>query len=188
MRKPFIRLCSNHRLVRAQMIKNPDHFAHFKVFALCAAGRDRGSHLFERESLKEQLLIYLNLLQQLSNIGYPQSNVQVGITPLSSTFLTTQIEQQLFPELKVMFPNVTFKFNLERQRGRTYYQDLCFNIDATTFQGKTVNLADGGFTNWTQQLLSNKKERLLISGMGTELLVNLFFYTFAPNKTKPAKQ
>ena len=29
-------------------------------------------------------------------------------------------------------------------------------------------LIDGGFTTWTQQLLSNNKERLLISGLGTE--------------------
>ena len=31
-------------------------------------------------------------------------------------------------------------------------------------------LVDGGFTDWTQQLLSNRKERLLISSMGVEHL------------------
>jgi hypothetical protein len=35
-------------------------------------------------------------------------------------------------------------------------------------------LVDGGFTNWTQQLLSNQKERLLISGIGTERLCSVF--------------
>jgi hypothetical protein len=35
-------------------------------------------------------------------------------------------------------------------------------------------LADGGFTDWTQQLSSNRKERLLISGMGREGFVSLF--------------
>jgi len=33
---------------------------------------------------------------------------------------------------------------------------------------------DGGFTDWTQQLLSNRKERLLISGMGSERFVFCF--------------
>ena len=35
-------------------------------------------------------------------------------------------------------------------------------------------LVDGGFTDWTQQLLSNRKERLLISGMGSERFVSVF--------------
>jgi hypothetical protein len=35
--------------------------------------------------------------------------------------------------------------------------------------------ADGGFTNWTQQYLSNRKEQLLISAFGSER----FVYGFA---------
>jgi hypothetical protein len=35
-------------------------------------------------------------------------------------------------------------------------------------------LIDGGFTTWTQLLLSNRKERLLISGLGTERLCSQF--------------
>jgi len=31
-------------------------------------------------------------------------------------------------------------------------------------------VADGGFTEWAQQLMNNKKEHLLTSGIGTELL------------------
>ena len=41
-------------------------------------------------------------------------------------------------------------------------------------RGTEHELADGGFTNWTQKLLSDKKERLLISGMGTERIHALF--------------
>lgn len=35
-------------------------------------------------------------------------------------------------------------------------------------------MADGGFTTWTADLLSNAKERLLISGLGIERLCGLF--------------
>lgn len=35
-------------------------------------------------------------------------------------------------------------------------------------------LIDGGFTTWTQQVLSNIKERLLISGLGIERLCSQF--------------
>jgi hypothetical protein len=33
-----------------------------------------------------------------------------------------------------------------------------------------LELVDGGSTDWTQQLLGNRKERLLISGLGLERL------------------
>jgi hypothetical protein len=32
-----------------------------------------------------------------------------------------------------------------------------------------IELVDGGFVDWTQKLLGNKKERLLISGTGIDL-------------------
>ena len=33
----------------------------------------------------------------------------------------------------------------------------------------TVNLADGGSAGWTERLLSNGKERLVVSGIGSEM-------------------
>ena len=41
------------------------------------------------------------------------------------------------------------------------------------YKGNQINLSDGGFVDWTQQLLSNKKHRLFISGIGTELVYKL---------------
>jgi hypothetical protein len=35
-------------------------------------------------------------------------------------------------------------------------------------------LIDGGFTDWTQQLMSNRKERLMTSGLGSERLCACF--------------
>jgi hypothetical protein len=40
--------------------------------------------------------------------------------------------------------------------------------------GTELELIDGGFTTWTQQLLSNRKKRLLISGLGVERLCSQF--------------
>jgi hypothetical protein len=37
-----------------------------------------------------------------------------------------------------------------------------------------ADIGDGGFTDWIQQLLTNRKGRLLISGMGSERFVSLF--------------
>jgi hypothetical protein len=37
-----------------------------------------------------------------------------------------------------------------------------------------LELVDGGSVNWTQQFLSNAKERLVISGIGSERLCTKF--------------
>ena len=55
-----------------------------------------------------------------------------------------------------------------------YVSPRARRIDATDPTGVTLNLADGGFTDWTRRLLSNAKERLLVSGLGIELLPKRF--------------
>jgi len=35
-------------------------------------------------------------------------------------------------------------------------------------------LGDGGYVNWTKRLLSDSRERLLTSALGTELALRLF--------------
>ena len=49
-----------------------------------------------------------------------------------------------------------------------YYQGLCFKV----FRDG-VEIGDGGFVDWTQRLLGNRKERLLISGVGVDRLATL---------------
>lgn len=46
-----------------------------------------------------------------------------------------------------------------------YYKGLCFKV----FRDG-VEIGDGGFVDWTQRLLGNRKERLLISGIGVDRL------------------
>jgi hypothetical protein len=40
-------------------------------------------------------------------------------------------------------------------------------------KGKEQEIVDGGDVNWTQKLLNNAKERLVISGCGSERLCQL---------------
>jgi hypothetical protein len=39
--------------------------------------------------------------------------------------------------------------------------------------GNTIEIADGGLLNWTQQLLTNKKERMMTFGLGFQVLYQL---------------
>jgi len=57
-----------------------------------------------------------------------------------------------------------------RTSGRGYYESVCFKLFATEDSGTELEFADGGPTTWTRALLSDAKERLVISGLGTERL------------------
>ena len=169
-----VKLCTSHRLVRGQALANPSHTAHFQIFSLVSAGRDQGNFQFELDQLYEHLSFYLNLLHSIGPLDLLAKEIKLGITILDSRLKPESIQSVLFDKLKDSYPNALFYINDSRQRGRGYYQTFCFNLDATGQGGFEINLADGGMTDWTQQLLQNKKERLLISGIGSELLLKLF--------------
>jgi hypothetical protein len=80
------------------------------------------------------------------------------------------VHDQLVTPLRAEFPDATFRYHLHRLEGATYYRGLCFRVNVVDVEGLSLPLADGGFTDWTQRLLNNAKERLLISGVGSEAI------------------
>lgn len=169
-----VKLCASHRLVRGQALVDPSHTAHFQIFSMVSAGRDQGSFQFELQQLYEHLNFYLDLLQQVTQIDLHPKAVKAGVTILNPLIDSDVVQTKLFKPLSSAYSGVHFYINDARQRGRGYYQTFCFNIDATSKEGFEINLVDGGCTDWTQLLLQNKKERLIISGIGSELLLKLF--------------
>ena len=84
------------------------------------------------------------------------------------------LESAVLGPLKAEFPEAAFSLDTERLAGRGYYDDLCCEIKVAGPSGEVYSIADGGFVDWTQKLMANRKERLLISGLGTERLCYLF--------------
>jgi hypothetical protein len=76
--------------------------------------------------------------------------------------------------LRKTFPEVQYRFNLERIAGIGYYSGFCFHIHGTTADGLTLQLSDGGFTDWSRKILNNRQEHLLISGLGEDLIHKMF--------------
>ena len=170
-----IRLCSRSRQLRLQPYDAPGFSPHFGLFAMVSAGRDRGALKFEIESLREHIEVYLDLLMRLTTIGYRFEDVLVNIsdTARDATRLR-RAEQEILEPLARSAPAITFRLDHEREQGRGYYTGLCLSIYATDPTGQRCNLGDGGFTDWTARLLSNAKERLLVSGMGIEIIPKRF--------------
>jgi hypothetical protein len=168
-----VRLCSSHRLLRAQVFDGPVSFAHFRAFTLCAAGHDEGQYRFETESLREQIDFYLRLMAESKKQGFSVGSVNVYLTAFDEKRhdrLKTEVLEKLAPE----HPGVDFDFDQNRESGRGYYLSAGFQIFASDSAGENYFIVDGGFTDWTQQYLSNRKERLLISGFGSERFVYVF--------------
>ncbi|RPI20237.1 MAG: hypothetical protein EHM61_27475 [Acidobacteria bacterium] len=167
------KLCASQRVVRAQLFKGPASFAHFRIFSLCTAGRDRGNSLFEVEALCEQIDFYLRLLLAARAAGHKVGKVRVSLTPFVRG-KAELLENQIIARLASKYPEISFVLDLDREAGRGYYIWAGFQIFAKEPEGAEWFLIDGGFTDWTEKLMRNRKERLLISGMGTERFLVCF--------------
>lgn len=166
-----IHLAASHRLLRAQKYEDPKSIAHFSAFSLCSAGRDQGNLQFELSTLGVHIRFYLTALQ--SFLG-PKVPLHLSITDLGADPRQELIETQLLSVMSAEFDGVDCAFDPQRTKGRGYYNDLCFHIHATNSSGDRLELVDGGSVNWTQKYLSNARERLIISGIGSERLCSEF--------------
>ena len=170
-----VRLCASHRVIRGQAYRAaPGVLPHFRLLGLCAAGRDEGSFRFETTSLVEQIAFYLQLLREVSRLGYRTHQLRVTLTDLEQGRRKQTLDAQVLGPLMANYPGVLCELDPERETGRGYYVGACFHVYATNVAGSEFELIDGGFTTWTQQVLSNSKERLLISGLGIERLCSQF--------------
>ena len=156
------RLGAAQRILRAQPFGTQGQ-QHFSVLALVTAGRDRGHHEFEADALAEQLLALRDAIAAVTDAA-----VELRLTDLIDGRAAPLIDA-----LRLAFTGratTTVTVDPDRESGRGYYRDLCFKVIAQLETGE-IEIGDGGFTTWTAQLLGNRKERLLTSGLGLDRLV-----------------
>jgi hypothetical protein len=166
-----VHLAASHRLLRAQRYQDPAALSHFGCFALCSAGRDPGSSRFELSSLGLHMRVYLKSLRTFLGPGVP---LYLSATDLSSPSRNALLETQLLAPHRSEFEAVDCSVDPLRTGGRGYYLELCFHIHAAHPAERRLELVDGGVVDWTQRLLSDAKERLVISGIGSERLCSEF--------------
>jgi len=163
-------LAASQRLTRAQGVPGPRTWAHFRLLCLTAAGRDRGSSAFELESAAAQLRFSLRYVDALVAAGWPLSGPRIAVTDLTDGLLLPAINQQLIAPLAAEFRHADVKLDPTRESGRGYYDTLCFKLFVKDEAGVEMEIGDGGAVPWTQKLLSNAKERLVISALAQERL------------------
>jgi hypothetical protein len=156
-----VRLCSVDRVLRMQPFQEGWR-QHFGIFSLVTAGRSEAGHAFELRALRDHLRVHLRLLAAL---GRREAAVEVADT----SGRLGRVEEGVFAALRREFPDATCRLQPNRTRAAQYYTGLLMEVLIPT-PGSALSIADGGMTDWTQRLLSDRKERLFVSGIGIELL------------------
>lgn len=119
-------------------------------------------------ALREQAGFYARLLAAIeaSDPTAASPDIRLDIFALDERILG-RLESELRPQLASVHSEVRLNVELKPGMARAYYTTVRFQLFVRDRSGQELNLADGGFTDWTQKLLSNRKERLLVSGLGS---------------------
>ena len=163
-----IRFGTIQRHVRTQQIAGKGFTPHFKIGCLVTAGYDSGSFTFEMESLCEHITImktlYLNYYKVedlrfrfLCCAGYPRSQ---------------ELARQVRAFVLQQHPEVIIHIVDQPEQAIGYYKGIQYKIDIR-LDGKEFEIGDGGFVDWTQQLLQSRKERMLITGIGFDFMYRI---------------
>jgi hypothetical protein len=173
-----VHLAAIHRLLRTRVYTDPRLSAHFKVFSLCSAGRDRGGFDFETETIGLHIAFYLRAIR---NYLGPDVSLRVLVTPFSSGGKPIAAADALLEHVRGAVEGVEAVLHPERTAGRNYYRSLGFWIHAPSDGGEPIQLVDGGCVDWTQRLLSDGKERLVISGIGSDRVCAMRLAAYMPD-------
>ena len=169
-----VTLAASQRLTRPQAYSDPAAQAHFRLFGLVSATLgSRRERTLDTDALRDQLAFYLRLLGRVEEIGLEVRDTEVALTDLVGG-QEDQIEREVLAPLASDFTSVAFRLAPERDWGRNYYTKACFYISAARRDNARLELVDGGFTDWGEQLLSDRRVQLLISGIGADRLCSSF--------------
>lgn len=159
-----------HRHVRAQEVPDmPGYSPHFSILGLTSAGRDKGGFDFEKENLWRHIHFYRSFLEDNMHI----SPIKLSLRNLGGESGDNRIFDMMHEFLREKLFDLTVETAPTARKEQAYYCDVQFKIVIPMPDGGEMEIADGGFTDWTRQLTGNRKERLLISGIGLELLYKM---------------
>ena len=161
--------CSN-RVVRSQRYENSNLFQHFRLFSLCSAGRTTGNLNFELKTIQSHIRFYVNAINNFLGDKITFRVVLLDMTPNSQNY---SILSDFATEMNQSLGEESVRFEIVSNEKNEYYQNIRFSIKYARIDKKEYELVDGGIVDWTQKFLNNSKERLVISGIGSERLCEI---------------
>lgn len=158
------RFCTVHRHIRAQEIRGKGFSAHFKVGCMVSAGRDVGDYRWECQALQEQVQAFQSLFREVFKVEKIRWKLQRRGGYEGGRPLIDRLMEHLSPLVEIG--------REDEPLPNDYYRGIQFKM-IIHLAGGEWEIADGGFVDWTQQLLEDRKERLLIGGFGLDFLFRL---------------
>lgn len=163
-----MRFCNIQRQLRTQSFSGKGFRSHFKIGCLVTCGTDTGAFDFEKKSLQEHIRVMKALFLEyykaeevsfklLCREGYPDGE--------NLARAVNDHVQQHDPDIRITIVD-------KPEHETNYYKGLQYKVNIL-MKGKTYEIGDGGFVDWTQQLLQNKKERMLSTGFGFDLMYRI---------------
>jgi hypothetical protein len=162
--KDSIKFSTTHRHVRTQPLNKPGQLPHFHLFCMVASGKDQGSYIFEKTTLQEHITVYQTIFKTLFNADIQVQLSQRGGYPDGRGFI-----ERISDHLQNMLPQIVVTENPSKT-DNLYYIGLQFTI-VVNINGQELNIGDGGFVDWPQKLLDNRKQRMMISAIGLDRLL-----------------
>jgi hypothetical protein len=153
-----VKLATSQRVVRAQRYDGPNLAANFQLFSLSTSGRMDANSESLLEALHEHLSYYLRLFKAINRIGIKLADFHIGISVINPN-LKQRAGESVIKRIKSEFPDVEIGDDIKRDVSSGYYQDFALSFSCRPPDGdRYIRLVDGGNTDWTQKLLSNRKE------------------------------
>ncbi len=154
------------RVIRTQVFDNPNLTPHFSLLALISCGRDTGSFNFE----KEELLKHLTTSYEICK-SYGVEKIYYEIIPCKGYDSQSPLITETVSYIREKNSNLEVLV-IAPEHDNNYYQGFRIK-QQIVIGGNTIEIADGGLLDWTQQLLTNKKERMMTFGLGIQVLYQL---------------
>jgi len=156
-----LHFCTTHRHIRFQSVLRAGLLPHFGIFTMVSAGKSRSSYAFEIEALLFHLRFYRDYWDQKYGSKLSVSfNRRAGYKDPEGFF------NQTIEAVRANIDDMEITIG-EHENHTAYYKGLQATINAQV-GGKIIEIGDIGFTDWTQKLLNNTSERLLISAMALD--------------------
>lgn len=157
-----VELATVQRVTRAQTFEGPRSFAHFSLLGLVTGGRDTGSRQFEHASVLAHVTAIVEACRAVGS-----AEIKVSVTDFSG-----DADDVVGAVLEAFDGGdaVTVERAPDRTHARGYYPSVCLKVHGLV-DGSWHEYADGGLVEWSQELLGNRKERMMVSGVSVDRLV-----------------
>jgi hypothetical protein len=162
------RFSTIQRHVRTQTIRGNGFTPHFKIACLVTCGCDTGNYNFEKESLFEHITVMDSLYRDYFKVD----DIRFRLIPRNGYEDPSRLVHQLKNFVTQQRPEISIDIVEKSDKENNYYKGIQYKIDIRV-KGKHYEIGDGGFVDWTQQLLQNKKERMLSTGIGFEFMYRI---------------